>query len=153
MSKCVACSPARWILYHVTVNCKGTIPEFCLSCIKKVVIAELRDKDRRIAVPWSSPGRKQINSFNKQLCLIFSPVIAEFFTAFSGFCRLFCFCYGFLSHFLPHLFHLRNTHQNDMDQLLNSLQSSLSRCYPRQFFLQLVLQLCFDTSYTNRRLV
>ena len=25
MSQCVACSPAWWILYHVTVSCKGPI--------------------------------------------------------------------------------------------------------------------------------
>ena len=27
MSQCVACSPAWWILYHVTASCKGPIPD------------------------------------------------------------------------------------------------------------------------------
>ena len=32
MSQCVACSPAWWILYHVTASCKGPILLF-ITCV------------------------------------------------------------------------------------------------------------------------
>ena len=31
MSQCVACSPAWWILYHVTASCKGPITRYIIN--------------------------------------------------------------------------------------------------------------------------
>ena len=38
MSQCVACSPAWWILYHVTASCKGPIGSITVKAVKRLYL-------------------------------------------------------------------------------------------------------------------
>ena len=70
MSQCVACSPARWILVHVTVNCKGPITYctrlfYCLFLQGTVIV--IANHGDRIDIPSGSLLENKIVSGNLRI--------------------------------------------------------------------------------------